>query len=124
MLVGQKIKKLRELKNLTQEHVANELGITQSAYSKIENNEVELVYSKLEQIANVLGLSPEDIITFNEHVVFNIMHNKDSQNGMIVHHASAIEKHLYEEQISQLKEENTYLKSVLDKILLSENKGK
>lgn len=121
MMLGQKIKKLRELKNLTQEHMAQQLGITQSAYSKIENNEVEVAYSKLEQIAKVLELRPEDIITFNEHVVFNVMHNQTG-NGMVVHQASLIEKQLYEDHIKQLKEENAYLKSVLDKILLTEKK--
>jgi len=123
-MLGQKIKKLRELKNLTQEHLAIELGLTQSAYSKIESGEVDVPYSRLEQIAKVLELRPEDIITFNEHVVFNIMHNTNSENGMIVHQASPIEKELYEDTIKSLKEEIAYLKSVLDKILLSDKKGK
>ncbi|MDR0802540.1 MAG: helix-turn-helix domain-containing protein, partial [Fluviicola sp.] len=36
MHVGQKIKKLRELKNFTQEYMANRLEMTQPSYSKIE----------------------------------------------------------------------------------------
>jgi|SRR6185312_7608920 len=124
MVLGQKIKKLRELKNLTQEHLATELGLSQSAYSKIETGEVDVPYSRLEQIAKVLELKPEDIITFNEHIVFNIMHNNNSENGMIVHNASLAEKQLYEDTIKTLKEEIAYLKSVLDKILLSDRKEK
>jgi transcriptional regulator with XRE-family HTH domain len=58
--IGQKIKKLRELKNFTQSHVATELGITQSAYSKIELGETEVSYSKLNKIAEVFGMSPEE----------------------------------------------------------------
>jgi transcriptional regulator with XRE-family HTH domain len=116
MMLGQKIKKLRELKNLTQEHMAQQLGVTQSAYSKIENNEVEIAYSKLEQIAKVLDLRPEDITTFNEHLVFNVMHNKVG-NGMVVNQASPEEKKLYEDQIKLLKEEVAHLREVLNKVL-------
>ncbi len=121
MLLGQKIKKLRELKNLTQEHLAEQLNITQSAYSKIENNEVEISYSKLEHIAKVLELSPADVIKFNEHLVFNVMHNKTG-NGMVANQISPIEKQLYEDLVKALKDENTFLKNILDKVLLSEKK--
>jgi transcriptional regulator with XRE-family HTH domain len=55
MHIGQKIKKLRELKNLTQTHLAQELGVTQSAYSKIEIGESEVTYSKLEKNLKCFG---------------------------------------------------------------------
>jgi transcriptional regulator with XRE-family HTH domain len=122
-MLGQKIKKIRELKNLTQEHLAIELGLTQSAYSKLESGEVDIPYSRLEEISKILELKPEDIITFNEHIVFNVMHN-ETGNGMVVHQASLIEKELYEDTIKSLKEEIAYLKSVLDKVLLSDKKSK
>lgn len=77
--IGQKIKKLRELKNYTQSHVAEGIGLTQSDYSKMEQGETEVSYTKLEKIANVLGLRPEDIISFNESMVFNVMHNTHSK---------------------------------------------
>ena len=48
--IGHKIKKLRELKNLTQEHMANSIGISQGAYSRMELGETEITYSKLEKI--------------------------------------------------------------------------
>lgn len=62
MHIGQKIKKLRELKNLTQTHMAQELGVTQSAYSKMELGESEVTYRKLEKISGVLEMKPEDVI--------------------------------------------------------------
>lgn len=115
--LGQKIKKLRELKNLTQSHMANELGITQGAFSKIELGETELSYNKLSRIANILGISTEDISQFNEQMIFNVMHNQTS-NGLVVQKGiSDQEKQLYENHIDQLKSENTYLKKVLDKLL-------
>lgn len=115
--LGQKIKKLRELKNFTQSHIASELGITQSAYSKMELGETEVSYSKLTKIAEVLGMAPEEIMTFNEQMIFNVMHNQTG-NGFVVNKGlTENERKLYEEQITQLKEEVSYLKKVLDKLL-------
>ena len=81
--IGHKIKKLRELKNLTQEHMANSIGITQGAYSRMELGETEITYSKLEKISEELGMKPEDVIAFNESVVFNVMNNQTG-NGLVI----------------------------------------
>jgi transcriptional regulator with XRE-family HTH domain len=117
MIVGQKIKKLRELKNFTQEFMAKELNLSQSAYSKIESGETDIPYSRLEEVAQVLGMRPEDVVAFNEHMVFNVMHNQTG-NGLVIQNQLAPgEKKLYEEQIELLKKEIEYLKSVLDKVL-------
>ena len=114
--IGQKIKKLRELKNLTQEHFAKELDMTQSAYSKIEKGETDISYSKLQKIAEALQLRPEDILSFNEQIVFNVMNNKVG-NGLVINHVTGEAKNLYESQINSLKEEISHLKSVLEKVL-------
>jgi len=83
-------------------------------------DEVDIPYSRLEQVAKVLGLKPEDIISFNEQMVFNVMHNKTESgvNGVVFQNQlPSNEKKLYEEQIQILRQENTYLKGILDKVL-------
>jgi transcriptional regulator with XRE-family HTH domain len=119
LLIGQKIKKLRELKNFTQSHVAEGIGLTQSAYSKMEHGETEVSYSKLEKVAGVLGMRPEDIISFNESMVFNVMHNTHSNNGLVIQNGqlSDNEKELYQDQIKLLKDEVAYLKGLLNKAM-------
>ena len=115
--LGQKIKKLRELKNLTQNHLASELGITQSAYSKMELGETEITYQKLTRISEILGMSPEEVATFNEQMIFNVMHNQTG-NGFVLHKGmSDNEKRLYEDQINFLKEEVAYLKKIIDSMM-------
>ena len=116
--IGHKIKKLRELKNLTQEHMANSIGITQGAYSRMELGESEITYSKLEKISEELGMKPEEIIAFNESVVFNVMNNQTG-NGLIINNGQLLEmeKNLFEQQIILLKEENTHLKKVIEGLL-------
>jgi transcriptional regulator with XRE-family HTH domain len=116
--IGTKIKKLRELKNLTQEHMASVIGVTQSAYSRLELGETEITYSKLARIAGELGMKPEDVIAFNESMVFNVMHNQTG-NGLIIQNNTLVneERDLYKLQIETLKEEVAYLKKIIDNLL-------
>lgn len=118
MQLGHKIKKLRELKNLTQEHMANSIGISQGAYSRMELGETEITYTKLEKISEELGMKPEEVIAFNESVVFNVMNNQTG-NGLVINNSqlSEAEKNLFEQQIILLKEENTHLKKVIEGLL-------
>ena len=122
--IGGKIKKLRELKNLTQSHMAEKLGLSQSAYSKIELGETEISYKRLTQIASVLNLKPEEITNFSDNMVFNVMHNQNGQNGFVVNNNSLSigEKELYERQISLLLEERDYLKNLIN-IWMQRNSG-
>ena len=118
--IGTKIKKLRELKNLTQEHMATVIGVTQSAYSRLEMGETEITYSKLERIAGELGMKPEEVIAFNEIMVFNVMHNQTG-NGLIIQNNSLNneERELYKQQIESLKDEVNYLKKIIDSLIKS-----
>lgn len=115
--LGQKIKKLRELKNLTQSYVASELGISQSAYSKMEVGETEVSYSKLSRIASIFGMAPEEITSFNEQMVFNVMNNQTGNGFVLNNGMTQNEKKLYEDQITQMKEEIAYLKKILDTLI-------
>jgi transcriptional regulator with XRE-family HTH domain len=120
MQIGQKIKKLRELKNLTQTHMAHELGVTQSAYSKMELGESEVTYGRLEKISSVLGMKPEDVIAFNDQMVFNISNNQYGGNVFSQIDQKGItenERKLYQDQIDILKEEVAHLKEMLKKVL-------
>lgn len=120
MHIGHKIKKIRELKNLTQTHLAQELGMTQSAYSKIELGETEVTFTKLEKISSTLGMKPEEVIAFNESMVFNVMHNQNGGNVFSHIHQNNLsdnERKLYQDQIDLLREELLYLKDMLNKMM-------
>ncbi len=64
-VIYRNIKKIRELKNLTREHVADELHMSTSGYGKIERGEVDLTVSKLYKIAQVLNVSIDFIFRFD-----------------------------------------------------------
>lgn len=68
MKIGDKIRKVRELKNFKQEAVAEKLGMSVTAYGNIERNDSNLTYEKLEEIAAVLEVSVADIINIPEQL--------------------------------------------------------
>ena len=70
-LVYKNIKKIRELKNLTREYVADEVKMSTSGYGKIERGEVDLTVSKLVKIAKVLDVTVEFIFKFNVSKFFS-----------------------------------------------------
>ena len=52
--IGYRIRKLRELKDYTQDNMGAELGITAGAYAKIERDETDPSAKRLMQIAEIL----------------------------------------------------------------------
>ena len=66
-----KIKKIRELKNVSQEFVANKLGLSIRAYSKIETGETQLTINRLNEISDALGVNPIEVLGFDDKQVFN-----------------------------------------------------
>ena len=59
--VGERIRAIRESKKLTQANMAEELGMTTSAYSKIERNSINIPLNRLFQIAEILEINIADL---------------------------------------------------------------
>lgn len=59
--VGERIRAIRENKKLTQANMAEELGMTSSAYSKIERNSINIPLNRLFQIAEILEINIADL---------------------------------------------------------------
>lgn len=59
-----RLKILRELHNYTQEYVAEELRITQSAYSRIEKNGIS-DFERILKIINIYNISFADFLEFD-----------------------------------------------------------
>lgn len=67
---GLKIKNIRELKNYTQEYMADQLNLSTRAYSKIESGETELTIKRLNQISVIFNMSSIDLLCFDELQMF------------------------------------------------------
>jgi transcriptional regulator with XRE-family HTH domain len=68
MVLGAKIRGVRELKGLTQENLAAMLGVTLPTYADIERGKKDVPMKRLEQVAEKLGVSVIDILKFGETV--------------------------------------------------------
>ena len=80
MHLGKNIARIRELKGMKQEALADQLGVTQQMVSKIEQSE-NIEDEKLDEIAKALGISTQTIKDFNEDaLIFHIqsMHDQSS----------------------------------------------
>ncbi len=114
--IGEKIKQFRELRNYTQEFVAQQLDMTPQGYGKIERNEVEVTIQKLDTIAQILGTTLQDIFAFDEKHVFNYSDFQNNYHACEIVSAEYI-KEAYESRISDLQSEIKYLRTILEKSL-------
>jgi transcriptional regulator with XRE-family HTH domain len=76
--IGRKISRIRELKDMKQEALAQALGTNQQAVSIIENSET-IDEEKLKEVAKALGVTVEAIKNFSDEAVINYFNNNYDQ---------------------------------------------
>jgi transcriptional regulator with XRE-family HTH domain len=110
MEIGVKIKKIRELKNYTQEYMAELLHVSQPTYSRFEKDDSDITISQLENISKILDIKLEDLINFNEkQVLNNYSLGQANQAHIINQYMSDNERKLYEDKIKLLEEKVAWL---------------
>ncbi len=72
--IGRNISRIRELRGMKQEALAEAIGISQQTVSSIESSE-EVETKRLVEIAKALGVTVEAIENFSEESVFNFFNN-------------------------------------------------
>ena len=114
--IGDKIRKIREIKDLKQDDVADRIGISSSAYGKLERDETNITHERLEQIAKVFDLSVSDILAFDEKQVFNFINSQNSGNHNTYNLLSEDSRKLYEDKILLLEEKIVYLVQEIERL--------
>lgn len=121
--IGRNISRIRELKDMKQEALAQALGMSQQTISAIENSE-NVEENKLIEIAKALEVSVEAIKNFSEEAVLNIIGNTYNDSS-IVHNGNGaynsectfnpLDKvvELYERLVQAEKDKNEYLEKFL-----------
>jgi len=86
--IGRKISRIRELRDMKQEALAQAMGTNQQAISMMENSET-IDEDKLIEVAKALGVSPEAIKNFSEEGVINYFNNfTDNSAGTFNNHCT------------------------------------
>lgn len=102
--IKKKIYEVRRAKGVSQEEMANRMGIALNSYRKLERGKTSLVNSKLWDIANALGVSVRELVL-----------EEDQSTGISLAEA---ERNVFKREIEKLKEENALLKQHI--VLLNE----
>jgi transcriptional regulator with XRE-family HTH domain len=129
--IGRKISRIRELKDMKQEALAQALGISQQTISAIENSET-IDDEKLADVAKALGVTVEAIKNFSEENMinyFNTFTDNDFSNSQGANFGNLnactfnpldklVEAHeeiktLYERLLQTEKDKNEYLENLL-----------
>jgi len=121
--IGRKISRIRELRDMKQEALAQALGTNQQAISAIENSET-IDEEKLKAIAEALGVSVEGIKNFSEEAAINYFNTftdtdfTNSQGAFSQNHQCSFNPldkvvELYERLVQAEKDKVEYLEKLL-----------
>lgn len=75
MDIGEKVRKVRELQNLSQEDMAHKLHMTPNNYAKLERGEIKMHVERLEQIANIFNMEAGDLLSLDKKNFICIIDN-------------------------------------------------
>jgi len=115
--VGLNIKKIREIKNLTQDYVASCIGMTQSAYSKLESGDTSINITRLEKIANILEVKIEDIVHFKQERLLSMLLGHERPQSGVGSKSKSVQLYELELENEHLRSENTYLRGLLEQVI-------
>lgn len=122
--IGIKLKTLRELHGIKQDDIAQRLGISQNAYSKLETGETDITLKRLEEIAKIYNMKFTDLFNFDPQ---NIIHQITSSSkatsdadtfvnigNNTINQTTPDKQDLYERYIQQQQEEIKFLKEMIE----------
>jgi transcriptional regulator with XRE-family HTH domain len=119
--IGQKIRRIREYRDLSQDSVAMEMGMSPSGYSRIERDEVSITVDRLNRLAEILKVSLLDLVSPEESIVFNNYGTAQDNSFSTINGVLDIEKieQLYKDQINHLQQEVNYLRGIVNSLTKS-----
>lgn len=107
-LTASKIKEMRRKLGFTAESVAQDLGISKTAYSQLENGHVEITLTKIEAIAHLWAISLSELIPG-----VNSSHQVSNGSGDNFHTSSKTVNNFFERK----DEANAYIIETLTGII-------
>ena len=120
MKINEKIRQLREQHQLSQENMADKLGMSVTGYAKIERGEVRSNLPRLEQISEVFDMDICELLSYGEHekVYFNnsVTESTNSNNFLFAVGNDNLEKAI--QQLQLIISHKDELLAQKDKIIL------
>lgn len=113
MTLGSKIRTLRKMKGFSQENIADMIGISSTAYAKIERDETDASDSRIEQIAKALNVTKAELVSFGENGIFYLNESNNNNSNSIFVGNSAANTELVMEN-TRLNAENNGLRNEIE----------
>ncbi|MGV0922721.1 helix-turn-helix transcriptional regulator [Empedobacter tilapiae] len=107
-ILTKSIRKIRESKGYSQEYMAQEMNLSQRAYSKIENCETKLDWEKLKIISKILEIEIGDLINYDKNSKINHHDFKHTSSSDL-----AVFISLYEDRILRIEKEMDFLREIV-----------
>lgn len=119
MKIGNNIRKIREMRDMTQTILAEKLNMSQNGYCKIERDETDIPFSRLVQISEALEVPLFDLIDFDDKRLLMTNHTlREYAQGFVFNKGIPdSDRKLYEARISDLQKELDRLHILLEKAL-------
>ena len=111
MKVCEKIKHLRQAQNLSQEDIAEKLGMTANGYGGIERGEVDIKLSRLQQLSELFDVELIELLQ-REQNVFNFS-DTSTQNHCNIG-SKLVEDVKLKCEVEKLQMEVAYLKEIIE----------
>jgi transcriptional regulator with XRE-family HTH domain len=121
--IGHNIRRIREIKNYTQEAVADMVGMSVTAYGDIERGKSDVNFARLADIAKALEVREEDIVAFGSTVYNSTFNNHENSNitGQssnaidCTYNSYIIPKEVFDKMMKDKDDEIAYLREQLKK---------
>lgn len=107
-IVGNRIRQIREMKGLSQDYMASQLGLTQPSYSRLEKDDERLTITRLQQIAELLETSIDYL--FKKHS--NEEHT-NIKTSKFINESFSLQNYAEKADLNSLKSEVEELKNQL-----------
>ena len=109
------IREIRKEKGISHEAMAVNLGISQAAYTKLENKETKLTVDRLYKIAEILDTKIEKLLDLNTNKIYQQEFKDQSTNYQEIRNLYQENKDVYERLIESKDEQIVFMKSLLEK---------
>lgn len=131
MVLNEKIRVLREMKQWTQEQMAEKMKMSKSGYAKIEQGKSKVNTERLAQLAEIFDVDVPELLSMGLNGTFNLLNENSSQSNyygvndqllaeidklnLIIEHQKEIISQK-DEMLRQKDSENALLKQIIEKL--------
>ena len=121
-MIGQRLKKIRQMMGKTQSEMASKLNITSQAYSRMERGKTGIDIERLKKIAEGLELTIEDLYKFNENnFTLKVNPKKEDERGnglqfQLNNHESEKSIEILQKMIDNQQKEIEFLRTQVDNL--------